>query len=317
MPSAKRPPKDFTSTNVQAVVHITHFEAPAYSAANLQYSAEVPPGYALQGAANIGNAHTISDRRGNYTTLWLGGGFSSRPPPPLRPGDSPSSTPETFSLESLRAQQTALQTQFQALQDQGPIPVILGQRKQLFSITNHSGEVWQGFFELIRQETNTPATQINPITGLPGNPSFPTGISNQIVSLEEQKALLEMQKAKFAWAKENAQSILEQQPPVVVETFPASGSREVTPGVTEIRVRFSKPMQDDSWSWSSVTDYPAPEAIGSPHFLDDHHTCVLKVRLEPGHTYLWWLNSARFTNFQDATGIPAVPYLLIFHTKPQ
>jgi hypothetical protein len=315
--SSKWQPKNPSDTNVQAVVHILHFEAPAYSTASLQYSAEVPPGYALQGNATIGTVHTVPDLRGHYTTVWIDGGFSSRPLPPLRPGDSPSSTSEAFSLESLQAQQTAVQTQLEALQNQGPIQVILGQRKQLFSVTNHSGEVWQGFFELIRQETNTSAIQINPMTGLPGNSSLPAGMDNQVASLDEQKALLEMQKAKLAWTKERTQIILDRQPPIVVETFPTSGSRDVPPGVTEIRVRFSKPMQDDSWSWTTLADNSTPESLGPPHFLNDHRTCILKVRLEPGHTYAWWLNSASFKNFQDTAGIPAVPYLLIFQTKPQ
>ena len=54
--------------------------------------------------------------------------------------------------------------------------------------------------------------------------------------------------------------------------------------------------------------------IGSPHYLDDHRTCVLKVRLEPGQTYAWWLNSQNFGNFKDRAGQPAVPYLLMFQT---
>ena len=41
----------------------------------------------------------------------------------------------------------------------------------------------------------------------------------------------------------------------------------------------------------------------------------MKVRLEPGRTYAWWLNSDKFKNFTDRVGRPAVPYLLIFQTK--
>jgi len=108
---------------------------------------------------------------------------------------------------------------------------------------------------------------------------------------------------------------LAEQPPVIVETFPISGARDVLPGETEIRVRFSKPMVDKSWSWSSVWEKSEPEYIGEPHYLDDHRTCVVKVRLEPGKTYAWWLNSQKFGNFKDQAGQPAVPYLLIFQTK--
>lgn len=112
----------------------------------------------------------------------------------------------------------------------------------------------------------------------------------------------------------DASVILSEQPPVVVETYPVSGARNVPPGETEIRVRFSKAMADDSWSWSTAWEDSTPESIGSPHYLDDHRTCVIKVRLKPGKSYGWWLNSGKFQNFQDDTGRPAVPYLLIFKT---
>ena len=108
---------------------------------------------------------------------------------------------------------------------------------------------------------------------------------------------------------------LAEQPPVVVETLPISGSRDVEPGETEIRVRFSKGMADGhgaghGWE-NSTTDF-----IGQPHYAKtDGRTCAVKVKLEPGRTYAFWLNSEKFHNFQDRAGRPAVPYLLIFQTK--
>jgi hypothetical protein len=48
-----------------------------------------------------------------------------------------------------------LESQFQALQDQGPIPVVLGEPKLLFSTTNGSGEVYQGFWELVGSPMTT------------------------------------------------------------------------------------------------------------------------------------------------------------------
>jgi serine/threonine protein kinase len=119
---------------------------------------------------------------------------------------------------------------------------------------------------------------------------------------------------KNADAVSDISLFLTEQPPVVVETFPVSGAREVPPGETEIRVRFSKPMTDGLWSWSSAWENSKPEYLGKPHFLDDHRTCVVKVRLEPGKTCGWWLNSEQFKNFTDRSGQAAVPYLLIFET---
>ena len=111
-----------------------------------------------------------------------------------------------------------------------------------------------------------------------------------------------------------AQSI-DSMPPVVVKTVPEAGIQDVAPGVTEIRVTFSKPMQDGSWSWSTAWQGSAPEVIGKPRYESDGKTCVLKVKLEPGTTYGYWLNSEKFKNFKDRQGRPAVPYLLAFKTR--
>jgi serine/threonine protein kinase len=113
----------------------------------------------------------------------------------------------------------------------------------------------------------------------------------------------------------NKNLTLTEQPPVVVETLPISGAGDVAPGETEIRVRFSKEMADGSWSWSTAWENSTPESVGEPHYLDDHRICVLKVRLEPGQTYAWWLNSDAFKNFKDRAGRPAIPYLLTFQTE--
>jgi hypothetical protein len=43
------------------------------------------------------------------------------------------------------------------------------------------------------------------------------------------------------------------------------------------------------------------------------HVPVAKMAFFNG---LLWLNSENFGNFKDAEGHPAVPYLLVFETKP-
>ena len=123
--------------------------------------------------------------------------------------------------------------------------------------------------------------------------------------------------AGFKSLQSDANQILAGQPPVIVETSPMSGTTNVPPGETEIRVRFSKPMSDGSWSWSTAWDNSTPDFIGQPHYAADSRTCVVKVKLEPGRTYAFWLNSEKFQNFTDQAGRPAVPYLLIFQTKQQ
>jgi len=104
-------------------------------------------------------------------------------------------------------------------------------------------------------------------------------------------------------------------PPVVVQTVPEAGSNDVSSGEFVVKVTFSKTMTDRSWSWSEAWQGSAPEIIDQPHYEADGRTCVIKVKLEPGRTYGWWLNSQKFQGFRDAGNRPAVPYLLTFQTK--
>lgn len=120
--------------------------------------------------------------------------------------------------------------------------------------------------------------------------------------------------ALFAAAASAADVTLEAVPPVVVKTVPEAGAGDVDPKLTEVSVTFSKDMRDGSYSWSTVTPESFPKMDGQPKFGADKRTCVLPVKLEPGKTYAIWVNSEKFTNFKDAAGRPAVPYLLVFAT---
>lgn len=103
-------------------------------------------------------------------------------------------------------------------------------------------------------------------------------------------------------------------PPVVVRTLPEAGSERVPPGMAEIRVTFSREMTDGSWGWCDVWEHSMPEMMSDPRYLADHKTVVLKVRLEPGKTYGFWINNAANHGFQDTRRQPSVPYLLTFKT---
>ena len=110
---------------------------------------------------------------------------------------------------------------------------------------------------------------------------------------------------------------LDSVPPVVVKTVPKAGTGEVDPKLTEIKVTFSKEMQDGGWSWVMLSKKSFPKLDGKPKYLADKRTCVLPVKLEPGKTYAIWVNTGKFGNFKDAGGRSAVPYLLVFKTKKQ
>jgi RNA polymerase sigma-70 factor (ECF subfamily) len=111
-----------------------------------------------------------------------------------------------------------------------------------------------------------------------------------------------------------AQSV-ESMAPVVVKTVPQAGSTDVEPGEMEVKITFSKEMMDESWSWSSAWQDSGAPFVGKPKYSADHKTCEVKVKLESGKTYGWWINSQRFTGFKDKQGRSAIPYLFVFRVK--
>src|SRR4051812_46557008 len=75
---------------------------------------------------------------------------------------------------------------------------------------------------------------------------------------------------------------LESAPPVVVRTVPEAGAGNVDPGTKEIRVTFSRPMQDGSWSWSTASKETFPQTTGKPRYLEERRTGVLPVKMGRG-----------------------------------
>ena len=105
-------------------------------------------------------------------------------------------------------------------------------------------------------------------------------------------------------------------PAFVVETQPKLGDVDVDPAtVKEIRVTFSKPMVDKSWSWTQGNVYSFPESTGPIHYMADKRTCVMPVKLEPNKTYVIGINGGRFNNFKDAAGNPSLAYTIGFRTR--
>jgi len=104
-------------------------------------------------------------------------------------------------------------------------------------------------------------------------------------------------------------------PPTVVETFPATGSSEVDPALTEISATFSEPMSDGNWSWAYTNEDQFPETTGQPYYLPGLTKNVLPVKLEPNKEYEIWINSDKFKDFKDQAGNPATPFRFVFKAK--
>ncbi|MCP4641525.1 MAG: Ig-like domain-containing protein, partial [bacterium] len=106
--------------------------------------------------------------------------------------------------------------------------------------------------------------------------------------------------------------------PSVVSTVPASGATDVDPALSEIRVTFDRDMETDRmWSWVQESADTFPEVAGDIHYLDNKRTCVLPCKLQPGRTYIIWVNSSEYQNFRCADFVAAVPYRLTFTTSNQ
>jgi hypothetical protein len=105
-------------------------------------------------------------------------------------------------------------------------------------------------------------------------------------------------------------------PPVVVSTEPMAGATDVDAAVvTEIKVTFSKDMQNGNWAFAQMSKESFPQTTGKPRYLDYKRTCVLPVKLEPGRTYVIALNKRPFDSFMDTDHRKAMEYLLVFETK--
>jgi hypothetical protein len=123
--------------------------------------------------------------------------------------------------------------------------------------------------------------------------------------------------AKLALAAEIS---LESAPPVVVKTVPVAGATDVDPGLTQIKVTFSKAMQNRDWAldtfknWCTWDKAEYPEMTGAPKHLQDNRTFVLPAKFQPNTFYALWINTEHSLGFTDTGGRPAVPYLLTFFT---
>ena len=98
----------------------------------------------------------------------------------------------------------------------------------------------------------------------------------------------------------------------VVATSPAVGAQ--APASTSVlSVTFDRPMQP-SWSFAGRPQ-DAPTYVSQPSLSADGRTISVAVQLQPGRSYVVWLNSESYKNFRDAQGHPAEPFRLTFSTS--
>jgi len=102
--------------------------------------------------------------------------------------------------------------------------------------------------------------------------------------------------------------------PRVIELTPADGATDVDPSLGVLRATFDRPMEA-SWSWVTEGGDSFPATTGAAYFEPDGRTAALPVKLEPGRTYVIWLNSAQYRLFRDTQGEVAEPRRWSFTTR--
>ncbi len=101
--------------------------------------------------------------------------------------------------------------------------------------------------------------------------------------------------------------------PHVVRMTPPNGAVDVDPALAQITIEFDRPMKPGG---RAIVGRPTdtPPTAGTPHFADGDQVFLLPVRLIPGKTYKFSLNSINFSGFVSADGLPLDPVAVTFST---
>ncbi len=102
--------------------------------------------------------------------------------------------------------------------------------------------------------------------------------------------------------------------PRVAALDPPQGARDVDPARDFLAVTFDREMDPEGWSWVIENPETAPE-LGDARFDAARRTNTVAVRLEPGRTYVVWVNSAQYDYFRDRDRVSAAPLRWTFTTR--
>ena len=102
--------------------------------------------------------------------------------------------------------------------------------------------------------------------------------------------------------------------PKLVALVPANGARDVDPALTTMTITFDREMKDKNWS---IAGDPAqqPKITGALAYDAARKVLSVPIQLEPGRSYHFWLNTAKFQGFKAADGTPLAPVEVRFSTR--
>jgi len=107
--------------------------------------------------------------------------------------------------------------------------------------------------------------------------------------------------------------------PKIVRMTPENGAAGVDPNLTEIRIVFDRRMRTDTFAlmFRPGEENQFPEETGAVHYDADQTTLIIPVKLKPGWTYKFGLNSRQAAGFMDQKGVPLYPVKIEFKTKEE
>lgn len=103
--------------------------------------------------------------------------------------------------------------------------------------------------------------------------------------------------------------------PKIVSMTPANGAQDVDPALTEIEVKFDRPMRPRSWEVNR-TDAARWPKVERAAYDETVTVFTLQVKLEPAHEYEFTLNDSNGGAFQSAEGSPLPMTRVKFRTRP-
>jgi RNA polymerase sigma-70 factor (ECF subfamily) len=102
--------------------------------------------------------------------------------------------------------------------------------------------------------------------------------------------------------------------PRIIASSPKMGAKDVDSALKEITVTFDRDMSR-GMSWTGgPPDFPE-SPNGARAFWRNSRTCVLPVKLQPGHHYRVGINSMSYQNFRGDNGLPTAVSAISFTTR--
>lgn len=148
-------------------------------------------------------------------------------------------------------------------------------------------------------------------------PAFEDFVPRIAAFFEDYKGEVGRDLAKLKEKEDEKWEKIKAESPKIVRMEPENGAVDVDPGLKEIRIVFDRKMKTDSFAlmYAPGEEDQFPEETGKVGYDSDERTLIIPVRLKPGWTYKFGLNSRQAIGFIDRNGAPLYPIKITFKTR--